>query len=47
MRGPFPSKEIRRISKRDDPCPPVVPGGLVAAESERAEVLDAIEANRT
>ena len=28
VRGPFPSKEIRRISERDDPSPPVVPGGL-------------------
>jgi len=28
VRGPFPSKEIRRISERDDPGPPVVPGGL-------------------
>ncbi len=28
VRGPFPSKEIRRISGRDDPGPPVVPGGL-------------------
>jgi len=27
VRGPFPSKEIR-ISERDDPGPPVVPGGL-------------------
>ena len=27
LRGPFPSKEIRRISERDDPGPPVVPGG--------------------
>ena len=26
MRGPFPSKEIRRISERDDPGPPVVQG---------------------
>ena len=28
VRGPFPSKEIRRISERVDPGPPVVPGGL-------------------
>jgi len=28
VRGPFPSKEIRRISERGDPGPPVVPGGL-------------------
>ena len=27
VRRPFPSKEIRRISERDDPGPPVVPGG--------------------
>ena len=27
VRGPFPSKEIRPISERDDPGPPVVPGG--------------------
>ena len=26
VRGPFPSKEIRRISERDDPGPPGVPG---------------------
>jgi hypothetical protein len=26
VRGPFPSREIRRISERDDPGPPVVPG---------------------
>ena len=29
MRGPFPSKEIRRISERDDPGPPVVPEELL------------------
>jgi hypothetical protein len=28
VRGPFHSQEIRRISQRDDPGPPVVPGGL-------------------
>ena len=28
VRGPFPSKEIRRISVMDVPGPPVVPGGL-------------------
>ena len=28
VRRPFPSKEIRRISERDDPGPPVVPGGI-------------------
>ena len=27
VRGPFPSKEIRRIPERVDPGPPVVPGG--------------------
>jgi len=27
VRRPFPSKETRRISERDDPGPPVVPGG--------------------
>jgi hypothetical protein len=32
-RGPFPSKEIRRISERDDPGPPVVPGGLTGLGS--------------
>jgi hypothetical protein len=28
VRGPFPSKEIRRIPERDDPGPPVVPRGV-------------------
>ena len=28
VRGPFPSKEIRRISERVDPGLPVVPGRL-------------------
>ena len=28
VRGPFLSKETRQISERDDPGPPVVPGGL-------------------
>jgi len=39
-RGPLPSKEIRRISAREDPGPPVVPGrlwiGLGSRTLERA-----------
>ena len=35
MGRPFPSKEIRRISERDDPGPPVVPGGKGIALGSR------------
>ena len=41
VRRPFPSKETRRISERDDPGPPVVPGGqeigLGSRNLERAD----------
>jgi len=36
VRGPFPSKEIRRISERDDLSPPVVPGGWGSRTLKRA-----------
>jgi hypothetical protein len=35
VRGLFPSKEIRRISERDDPGPPVVPEGLGIGSGSR------------
>jgi hypothetical protein len=34
-RRPFPSKETRRILERDDPGPPVVPGGQGIGLGER------------
>ena len=35
VRRPFPSKEIRQISERHDPGPPVVPGGQGIGLGER------------